>query len=1075
MPLTISGSLAIDETSGTQNASSTSNVFADNDVSLATLSAPAGAPEFDLLLAAVAGTGVSPTGVSVSNADAAHPTGTPLITGLGPNVTNLAFTDSAGQPLDGDVAKFGAGATDFLMTADGYKIFLYSYSALVGTRTVNGALPADLAGVDENNAVFGIKANVSGAGGVADPNGALIFAAYLQPTNASGVVQSSDLNAVGAKVWMVEYQPIQHGTAGSTAAAYDDARLLFDPLNVGVSTRTEFSLEGAPSGQNLFLMYADGSPAAGETAIVVTGKNPINQSIDSSGITGGDTVNTGQGGGKTTIGSNNQMIDPNEGMYFTFVKLSAASAPLTVPNLDQNEADVEANIDFDSYLGQTEAIFTVVQMQPPKAATLRLTALNNADGTEKGVDFIDGLNDGTGVDIHGGDDDSLVNISSVTITRVVKTGKTLTTYNLSYSESGSPTSSPPGGPLSDITVDFSGTTVKITGALAGDVIDYKTDSLHNRVLIDNVGNTDAKFNSAFDIGGFSLISASTVPTPFQELTFQDDGPTAAVVAGTSEVIVDESSGDQDDDVAGTTAFDPDGTGGNPATTLAALFAISGAGTDTNLPQYALSGGAVVASTGSSGGTDGLKSTVFSLAIAGGVNGTDSLLDTTDGKDVKLFKEGDLIVGRYDVNNGTVDATDPAAFAIAIDQGGRLAVAQYVSLKHPTAGDGTTPAGSHDERIDLTGLVNAVVTVTDNDNDTASNSTAVGDKINFDDDGPTAGIALGTSEVIVDESSGIQDDDVAGTTAFDPDGTGGNPATTLAALFAISGAGTDTNLPQYALSGGAVVASTGSSGGTDDAKSTVFSLSITGGDGTDSLLDTTDGKNIVLFKEGDLIVGRYDVNNGTVTAADPAAFAIAIDQGGRLAVAQYVSLKHPTPGNGTTPAGSFDERIDLTGLVNAVVTVTDNDNDTASTSTAVGDKINFDDDGVSVAFGNLIGTGSINPQYGNWTSNAGTDGIAPGVTGLDINVTGFTIVRPNSTTATGTATLEPLAGSPNASGDFLFSGTLSADFDNNPGTTDAPINYFLTALANGTYKLDLVEGFVSTTSTVSTIDGLTAGG
>ncbi|NPC59413.1 hypothetical protein HNE04_27820 [Caenimonas sp. S4] len=85
------------------------------------------------------------------------------------------------------------------------------------------------------------------------------------------------------------------------------------------------------------------------------------------------------------------------------------------------------------------------------------------------------------------------------------------------------------------------------------------------------------------------------------------------------------------------------------------------------------------------------------------------------------------------------------------------------------------------------------------------------------------------------------------------------------------------------------------------------------------------------------------------------------------------------------------------------------------------------------------------------------------------------MRPNSTTATGTATLEPLAGSPNASGDFLFSGTLSADFDNNPGTTDAPINYFLTALANGTYKLDLVEGFVSTTSTVSTIDGLTAGG
>jgi len=871
MAFQISGSLAIDETSGTQNASSALNVFADNDVNIATLSDAAGAPEFDLLLTAVAGAGAPKAGVSVSNANAANPTGTPLLTGLGANVTNLAFTDSLSQPLDGDAAKFAAGATDFLMTADGYKIFLYSYSALVGIRTVNGSLPADLAGVDENNAVFGIKANVSGAGGVADPNGAVVFAAYLQPTDASGNVQASDLNAAGAKVWIVEYQALQHGTAGSTATDYDDARSLFDPLFVSVSNRTDFSLEGAPSGQNLFLMYGDGTPAAGETAIVVTGKHPINQSIDSSGITAGDTVNTGQGGGKTTIGSNNQMVDPNEGMYFTFVKLAAdsvpglpddGSVPVTVPNLDQNEADLESNINFDSYLGQNEAIFRLVQLQPPKASTLLITALNNADGTEKGVNFIDGLNDGTGADIHGGDDDTLVNVTEVTITRTAKNGTI--TYQHTFAATGIVADlDAAGGPL---TLDFTNETVKITGAIAGDLIDYKTAALHNRVLIENIGNSDAKFNSAFDIGGFSLINANTVPDPFRALTFQDDGPTAGIALGTSEVTVDETAGVTDNDVAGTTAFDPDGTGGNPATTLAALFAIANAGTDTNLPQYALSGDSVVLSTGSSGGTDGAKSTVFSLAIAGST-----------------------------------------------------------------------------------------------------------------------------------------------------------------------------------------------------------------GNGTDSQLDTTDGKNILLFKEGDLIVGRYDTANGTVDGTDPAAFAIAIDQTGKVAVAQYVSLKHTTPGNGTTPAGSYDERIDLTGLVNAVVTVTDNDNDTATASTAIGDKINFDDDGPGMAFGNLIGTGTIDPQFGYWTRNAGTDGVVPGVTGLDINATGFTIVRPNNTTATGTATLDPLSGSPDANGNYLFSGTLSGDFDNNANTTDAPINYFLTALANGTYMLDLVEGFVSTTSIVSTIDGLTAGG
>ena len=51
----------------------------------------------------------------------------------------------------------------------------------------------------------------------------------------------------------------------------------------------------------------------------MTGKNPANQS-ETGGLQGGDTINTSQGGGTTTIGVNNQMFDPGEGAYFTFVK-----------------------------------------------------------------------------------------------------------------------------------------------------------------------------------------------------------------------------------------------------------------------------------------------------------------------------------------------------------------------------------------------------------------------------------------------------------------------------------------------------------------------------------------------------------------------------------------------------------------------------------------------------------------------------------------------------------------------------------------------------------------------------------
>ena len=38
---------------------------------------------------------------------------------------------------------------------------------------------------------------------------------------------------------------------------------------------------------------------------------------------------------------------------------------------------------------------------------------------------------------------------------------------------------------------------------------------------------------------------------------------------------------------------------------------------------------------------------------------------------------------------------------------------------------------------------------------------------------------------------------------------------------------------------------------------VLRFTLNGGNGTNSGLETTDGKDIYLFKEGDLIVGRYD--------------------------------------------------------------------------------------------------------------------------------------------------------------------------------------------------------------------------
>ncbi|MDP3759708.1 MAG: DUF5801 repeats-in-toxin domain-containing protein, partial [Ramlibacter sp.] len=600
----------------------------------------------------------------------------------------------------------------------------------------------------------------------------------------------------------------------------------------------------------------------------------------------------------------------------------------------------------------------------------------------------------------------------------------------------------------DITVDFSGNTAKITGVVSGDKIDYKTDGLHNRVLIDNAGNDDANLNAAFDIGGFSLISSTTVPNPFQALAFQDDGPSVTVAATNESAVLLTTQDAQTD--------------GDPTDTDTDVTTADFSSVFSKTPAY---------------GADGAGTTVMSYALSlYGADGDASGM-SSGGASIKLYSVSGVIVGSTAASAADITAGN-TIFSIGVAAStGVVTLTQYAAIDHPIASDPTPTATPFDDQLatlaaNLVKLTGTAVT-TDFDGDTATDNKVVdlGGNVRFADDGPSAGIALGTSEVIVDETAGNQDDDVAASTTFDKEGDGSPVA--LSALFAITGAQTDTNLPQYAVSSGAVVASSaGSVGGADGLKSTVFSLAIVGGDGTDSLLDTTDGKDIKLFKEGDLIVGRYDTANGTVDGTDPAAFAIAIDQTGKVAVAQYVSLKHTTPGNGTTPAGSYDERIDLTGLVNGVVTVTDNDDDTASTSTAIGDKINFDDDGPSVGFGNLIGTGTANPQYGYWTRDAGTDGL--GAAALDIAVTGFTLVRPDSTTTTGTFS-DPLTESLDGSGNYVFTGSLTGDFDNNAGTPNQTVGFTLTAFTNGTYQLDLASGFASSTTTVSTIDGLTAGG
>jgi len=81
---------------------------------------------------------------------------------------------------------------------------------------------------------------------------------------------------------------------------------LTNKLFVAAEQSLQFSASNAPSGQDLFIMFA---ATDGTKAVVATGMQPANQSAGA-GVSSGDTVNTSQAGGPTTFGTNAQMIKP---------------------------------------------------------------------------------------------------------------------------------------------------------------------------------------------------------------------------------------------------------------------------------------------------------------------------------------------------------------------------------------------------------------------------------------------------------------------------------------------------------------------------------------------------------------------------------------------------------------------------------------------------------------------------------------------------------------------------------------------------------------------------------------------
>ncbi|ROM86511.1 MULTISPECIES: DUF5801 repeats-in-toxin domain-containing protein [Pseudomonas] len=1036
--------VTLDETANLQNGTATPSPAIDaDDNDILVVSLPTA---FASRLTAL-GTGTA-TGAALSGyTGAVGNTGSDAFTvnaAPGATITNISFVGSTGAPLD--------GVDSGLDTLNGTSILLYTDT--------------------NDNIVLGR------AGG---PAGAIVFAAYIEET------------ATGGKIWTVLYEPLQQPINTNP----DDAVNLLDKVFIGASQDLEFSLANAPSGQNLFLMFTTANPTTTlvdgvlritEPTIIATGKNPADQSSGAN-ITTGDTINTSQAGGPTTFGTNNQMIVEQEGIRFTFV--TGARQDVTIPNLDQTEADVESNIDFTDVFNARMANFDIVQLQSGKTAVVKISAFSTA--AETGVNFINGY---VG--------DTSVAISNVRVINI-STGAVIENSDGSVNDAG-------------IVISFASGVATITGVKAGYQIEYTTTSDHNRVLIENGAALDAKGTSHadFDIGGFTLVQASIAKTEIgSKMIFEDDGPSIGTTGTEPTLTVDETllgtNATQNFAANFVSAYGADGAG----TLTYALGVVAGASglTDTatgEVVNLSLNGTTVEGRTAST------NLLVFTVSVA--TNG-DVTLDqiravvhpnTTNPDDAKSLtsdtlvtltatktdRDGDSVQATLNIGQNlvfeddgpsisttgiepalTVDetllgtnatqnfaanfnssfgadgagtltyalsavtgasgltdtatgevvnlslngavvegrtaSTNLLVFTVSVATNGDVTLDQIRAVVHPNT-------SNPDDAKSLTSdnLVTLTATKTDKDGDSVQATLNIGQNLVFEDDGPSISTTGTEPTLTVDET-------LLGTNATQ------NFAANFTSAYGADGAGTLT----YAL--GVV---TGASG----------------------LTDTATGEAVNLSLNGTTVEGRTASTNLLV-------FTVSVAANGDVTLDQIRALVHP---DATNP----DDAKSLTdNLVTLIATKTDKDGDSASATLNIGQNLVFEDDGPSVAFGNLIGTGSVLAQYGFWDKSAGADGL--GAAGLDISLVNgqFTLVRPDDTTTTGTGTLVEQASSPDANGAYHFAGTLTGDFDNNATTAATSVDYTLTAYANGSYALDLVQGFSSTIVRSSADGSLDAGG
>ncbi|MDW8899141.1 enhanced entry virulence factor RtxA, partial [Legionella pneumophila] len=395
----------------------------------------------------------------------------------------------------------------------------------------------------------------------------------------------------------------------------------------------------------------------------------------------------------------------------------------------------------------------------------------------------------------------------------------------------------------------------------------------------------------------TVLESRTLPANAVVAGIQDDVPIARAQLTNNEILLDETIGMKVGDA------DAANDDFNPTTTVDPFNNIYG--TPLGLVQNA---NLLDASTSEMGGDYKNATMTHLLKITDAVSG----LQTTDGTPINLFLESN-----GDITGRAGDVGAPAVFAIRMNPNtGAISVAQYGPIKQ-------FDTNSHDEAVDLTGRISAVVTAKDSDGDESNAEIPIGQLIIFADDGPSVAVNVGNEAGILLTT---QDADTIGTA-------------TDAAVTSANFGNVFSNTPNY---------------GADGAGSTVmsYSLGLIAASGADSGLDSN-GSNIYLYDISGTIVGSTSATQAGVNAGNT-VFDLSVDGAGVVTLRQYAEIDHPIADDPSASGAPFDDQLAVLGnnLVSLTATAltTDGDGDTATASERIdlGGNVRFADDGPSVA-------------------------------------------------------------------------------------------------------------------------------